>query len=301
MLILLGWLFFRVLSESGPGTASALIACFSGVIVTAHVLVLNRLWVPAFALSGSLFVLASWLLGEMDPTGLRFQGISGNPNRMVFGLLVILPLLVAFAHRSRAFLVRSALYSTSAIAVWLVVRSGSEQGVVGLLVIVVAVCVYLTRRIELISVVGLIVGASVILTLWTLSSGLVGSMSDELLTLSGRTSTFAAGIQEFLQHPIIGTGNLHVTQGDVVDRSTHNTTIGIAAASGALGLTLWVFIIVRGFTSAFTSLRAANLVAVSSLAVLSSQLVQSVESVPLTWVMILLISAPTDGEGRARA
>ena len=79
---------------SGIEAARPLLIAIAALILAWACIVEDRHWEQALAWGGVLFVAASFFLGNLDETGQRFAGISGNPNRMVMGVLVAIPLFV---------------------------------------------------------------------------------------------------------------------------------------------------------------------------------------------------------------
>jgi O-antigen ligase len=289
-LLAMSWLALRLGMGSGLGTVRPFVSCAASVLLATLCLVRKRDWLPSMAWPALAFITASLLLGVLDPTGKRFEGISGNPNRMVFGCLVAMPLLAAILLRGRL-MAKLLMGFGLVVATRLVFVSGSDQGIAGMALLVFLVAVYASRRVNagLVAIV-LLAALGVAIIVSTMST--FGTLSPDVATLSGRTLTYRASLHEFAQHPIIGSGTQHVTLESTVDRSAHNSILGIAAASGTVGALLWLVVLIGALRSSVSRIRSGDFAAASAVAVFMSQLVQSVEVVPLAWAALLLTASP---------
>ena len=296
-LLLVGWLAVRLAMGSGFETVRPLVACLGALFLANACVVEKRPWMRVLSWAALVFVFVSWRFGSADATGLRFAGISSNPNRMVMGVLVAIPLFIQSAvSKSATLWTRMAMVCGIITSVYLVVASGSDQGGAGLFVIALLLGVAVTRRFSAVSVwvasIGLALGA-IVLSGATVAS----SLSPDVMTLSGRTVLYQAGWNEFLEHPFIGSGLIHVSHGLTVERSTHNSIIGIAAAAGLFGVIVWIVILTMALRGALTQIRAGLFAGAAAIGVVVSQLVQSVEFVPLTWALLLLAAWQISGTG----
>ena len=291
-LALVGWLGLRLGMGSGLAATRPLLACIGALLLAYACVIQARPWMRVLSWAALGFVVVSWRYGSLDATGLRFAGVSSNPNRMVMGVLVAIPLMLQSAFsRSSVLLTRIAMAVGCVLAVNLVLASGSDQGGAGLLVIVLLLGVLLTRRFSptvVVAVAGL--GFAAVVILW-LGSGITQSLSPDVTTLSGRTGLYRAGWHEFLQHPLVGSGLTHVSEGLTVNRSTHNSIIGIAAATGIFGAIAWIAILLMALRGGVLKIRAGLFAGAAAVGVIVSQLVQSVELVPLTWALLLLAAS----------
>ncbi|MGJ9411600.1 O-antigen ligase family protein [Aeromicrobium sp. CF4.19] len=284
----LGWLGFRLLLEAEVDVARAVAASAGALILALACRHKESDWVPPFAIVGLLFVAASIVLGSVDPTGLRLEGISGNPNRMVFGLLIFAPPMVAYMLRRVTPLATLAMGAGVVAVPIAILRSGSDQGIAGLAALLLAGALVVSRRLDR---VGTLITAALgvtALALAGLQQDVVSTLSNDTLSLSGRTDLYGVAWRDFLASPFIGSGTLRVSEGLVVERSTHNSILGFAAATGIVGAVLWIAALVIAAHSALRSLRAGTLALASVIVVVVSQMVQSIELAPATWAILAL-------------
>lgn len=296
-LTILAWLALRVALEQDLEAVSDIARCVAALVLALHALQRRRDLVLGLAVGGVVFVLASAVLGVDNLTGTRFEGISGNPNRMVFGLLMLLPFMLSLVARTRRQSVRLLTLGAVVAAVVLVVLSGSAQGVAGLATIlaVLTAClaVRLPRGLRAVSVLAAL--GSLVLALGSLTRAV--ESSPDLRTLSGRTSIYVAAVRDILRNPWAGSGRQRFTEGAVVDRSAHSVVLALAATGGiplALG---WVAVLVLLLGSVVVLLRAGNPLAAAPAVLVAEQLVQTVELIPLTWTVVALFLLTRDGSG----
>lgn len=294
--VLLLWLSVRLTIDGGYDILRPLAACLGAMALT-YVSLREQRDIPLMMTWGGVVFLAlSWWLGELDHTGLRFQGISGNPNRMTFGLLVAVPFFIdsAFRARRRSFI--ALLVAAVIQAVWLISISGSDQGTVGCIVLVVLAIFFAFRRMGRVGFVlmGGVVGVLAFVAIVARAS--VTWTTDEL-TLSGRTPLYRAGWQEFLNNPIFGSGNIHVSDTLTAARSAHNSIISLAASAGTLALALWIILLVTSVVNGVALIQAGRFYGAAAVSVVVTQLVQQIELMPLTW-MILTVAAQRSLTGR---
>jgi hypothetical protein len=285
---LLLWLGVRTLVESSLASPAALLACLGVLVLATHVISEFNpdMVLRAFALSVVAFVATSWFVGVYDDTGLRYEGVSGNANRMVFALLVGIPVLLAAA-RNGSWIPRILYMTATATSVDLILRSGSDQGLVGLGVLFLALLVYLGRGYGRAAWVGVGMVATALVAILVTTSDW-SRVSEDLTTLSGRTEYFKLGLNEFFQNPLVGTGNPYVSDSLGSGRSSHNTTISIAATGGIFAFCAWIALLGRAFGIGAGRLMGGDITGAMALALVGTQLVQQVELAPLTWLLIAM-------------
>jgi len=236
---------------------------------------------------GVVFAAASWQFGLVEEVTGRFAGVSGNPNRMVLGLLVFAPFVAASAMRTQRWWLRLGLCAVLALSLFLIARSGSDQGIVGVVLLLVLAVILATRRVDPLVVV-VLSGALAVALFWlALQVGLFHDLSADVRTLSGRTEAYSAGYREILAHPWIGSGQVHVATTRGADLSAHNSMIGITASAGLFAGLAWSTLLAQAVRGSLISLRRGELAGSIGLVVVVSQLVQSVEFVPLAWMALL--------------
>ncbi len=179
--------------------------------------------------------------------------------------------------------------------------SGSDQGTAGLAIIVLIFGVALTRRVSAFSISVILAAAIASIALLLFTTAFLSSLSPDVASLSGRTFLYRAGVHEFLGNFLFGSGRIHVSLGSAVDRSTHNSILGIAASSGVFAATGRVIFLASALLRSFQRVRVGYFSGVSAIGVVVSQTVQSVELVALAWIVLLLGSVPfkrTGGNGQ---
>lgn len=296
ILVLLALMIASVGLGSSPEAVGSFFACAAAVAIAAYVRAFRKSWATPFALTAVAFVVLSHLAGEFTATGERFAGVSGNPNRMTLGLLVAICFLLQAILLHRRLAARALTLILIVLAVRLVFLSGSAQGIVGFFAIGGAVCVFAARRLERGAAIALAVAVITIGILGLIASDFTQYLSADAMTLSNRTGIFASGVDAFLNKPILGSGEARVDYG-AEERSTHNSIIAIAVASGIVGLALWLAILGRSLASSGRSLRGGNLAASAVIVVVVTQLVQQIEALPLTWGILTLFGIDDDREG----
>lgn len=283
-LVLLGWLALRIGMTEGIREIRPVLVCMATIVLVRSCFVRGRDVWTALAWLGVAFAWLSYLLGEVDPTGLRFQGLSGNPNRMVFGLLALMPPMVHGALRGK-WIERAFFVAGVGVALGLVMRSGSSQGTVGIAVLAGLFVLYLWRRLLGIPLFLGLAGLVIVGGAWLAARGV--DVGPDWTTLSGRSATFAAGWQEILSNPLFGTGTVHVSADNVVDRAAHNATIGLTATGGICAGALWLYLLWVSAWRGVRDLRSGLFIGATVLILATAQLVQSVEYTPLTWAVLL--------------
>ncbi len=288
-----GWVGLRLSMGSGTEASRPLLIAIAALILAWACIVDDRHWEQALAWSGLLFVAASFFLGSLDETGQRFAGISGNPNRMVMGVLVAIPLLVELGvKKKQRWWIRAATLGGVLLSIQLIRTSGSDQGTAGLAIIVLMCGFALTRRVSALSITAILAAGIASIALLLFTTAFISNLSPDVASLSGRTFLYRAGLHEFLSNFLLGSGRIHVSLGTAVDRSTHNSIIGIAASSGVFGVAGWLGYLAIALFRSFQRVRVGYFSGVSAVGVVVSQTVQSVELVALAWIVLLLGSVP---------
>lgn len=285
---ILTWLVFRFALGDDPEISLVALRCVAAVVLAAFCIDRARDWATAFALAGIVFVMVSVFFGEFNEAGTRFAGISGNPNRMVFGLLMLLPFMLNLTRHRRGLLPRAVTALAVVAAVVILIQSGSAQGLVGLGVLAVAI-------------VGWIVAgrSKVVQIVFWLGAGIIGTVlafrvlpelrfSDDVETLSGRIRLYESAINEILAHPWVGTGLRHVSEGLATDRSPHSALLGLAASGGVVLGLAWAVLLIALVWRGTGLLRRRSLLGAVPLLIVTEQFVQSVELLPATWAIVSL-------------
>jgi hypothetical protein len=243
----------------------------------------------ALGVAGLTFVLASYVMGTVFEFSARYAGVSGNPNRMTLGLLFFLPFVLRLAVGRNSIVTRVAAAAAIALTLQMTIASGSAQGTVGLLLLLLGGCMYLTRRASRFAVgfVGLLMA---VLAVWYVSGGsLEGSIDEDTRTLSGRTVAYESGLQMIRDNPVAGSGRIHVDLGIGTQISAHNSLIGITATAGVVAGGMWFFLLLRSVFAAVANIRRGVASSTAGLLVVVIQLVQSVEYTPLAWFGLLFV------------
>lgn len=296
-----GWLALRVTVATGALFLTPLFACLGAVLLSAAVVMdRNSRWLTSFTWAAVIYLFASWGLGGLDPTGLRFEGISGNANRFTFGALVAAALLMNASFRRLERFPRIVGLAGVGVSIAMILDSGSDQGTAGLILLGMVLVIHVLRLIDAPGFVIILVLAG---SLWAGVTYLADvGLSPGIRTLSGRTALFEAGWANFLENPVVGTGMLHIVDdANQGGRSPHNSIIGIAAATGILGLSLWVALLVWALKSSLIRILDGHLYGAAVVSAVTSQFVQQIELVPLGWTTLLLCAGmkPSRKEGVA--
>lgn len=246
----------------------------------------------ALALSGLLYILVTVLIGGYDYSGTRFMGVTGNPNRMSFALLIYLPFLLHQLLKSRNIVVKF-LYSTGLVlSVGSLIASQSSQAIAGLLLIGLGLLWTLVMRLSIVTryVIGVTALSLSILFYFQVWPEI--QVDDDLSTLSGRTPLYEVAWAEFLREPLYGTGETDVSDGVIVDRSAHSSLLGFLAYGGVMAGLPWLFILFRMLLSGVVGLNRSSVLGIVPVIFIVIQGVQSVEYMTLTWVVVAYFSYP---------
>ncbi|KRC87471.1 hypothetical protein ASE25_17220 [Terrabacter sp. Root85] len=295
--VLATWLGFRLFFDSGLTALRLVGLCYLVVMALLFSDATSRdKLVRWMAWLGVVFVLVSVSFGVTSGLDNRFVGISGNPNRMVFGVLIFGSFALHGLIYSKSWFERVAFAAGLGGGGWLILASGSSQGIAGAAVLALIVVVYISRNLDYRIAVFWTVLA-IALCIWiTVGSELLSSMSDDLRTLSGRTSLYDLGWESFMAEPIFGSGELHVTDDLGQSFSTHNSILGVAASAGLPAVAAWLLMTAWCVTSSLRGVRNGRLYLGCGVLVGVLQTVQSVEYFPLAWAALLLPIAVAQGE-----
>lgn len=285
-LSLIGWLILRFLVVGDSASVADALRC--GAVVLAMAACISRKVDITRALGyvGAIFITASLVFGATNTLGTRFEGISGNPNRMVLGLLLLVPFTVSLASKGHHWFVRLGSLASVVAAIFLVVQSGSAQGLVGLLFLALSFFVwFLAGRGRVLRALVWIIAVVTVLVSIPIVFEMIQS-SDDLTTLSGRTPIYAAALADIINNPLIGSGLRSVSEGAIVDRSAHSAVLGLAASAGILAAVVWITLMVVVAVRGAASLASGWIVGASAIILVSEQFVQSIELVPIAWAIL---------------
>lgn len=300
--LVLVWLALRVGLEGDVGVLRYVLGCVAALVLVLDCVQRGRNFVRAFSLSGAAFIAASAAFGQYGESASRFEGISGNPNRMAFGLLVLLPFLCSLVVAGGRLAVRCAALVAVAGAILFVFRSGSAQGLVGLAAvgIVFLVC-WATRWPTWLKISACCVGLGMTMFLIEPAIEYVRA-SPDLMTLSGRTPIYSAALDEIMRSPWVGSGRQHFYGGGGYDRSAHSVTLAFAVTGGiALGLA-WIAVLVVLGRAAGLLARHGSLLAAVPVVLIVVQVVQTIHLLPYSWAIVgvlMVIRHPADLFGAA--
>lgn len=301
--LILLWLALRFALEGDLGAVADIVRCAAALVLVLDCIGRGRNLIAAFSWCGAIFVTASATIGVYSPTGLRFEGISGNPNRMSLGLLLISSLLGSVLLMRLRLAIRLAVVTVLVAAVVLILRSGSLQGIAGL---VVVTAVWLACWAQRWSKARRIVVGCIGLAAAAVVAGPaldVVRASPDLETLSGRTPIYAAALNEILRSPWVGSGQQHFFTSGTSDRSAHSVILAMAVAGGiGLGLA-WIAVLLVLSGLAWRLVKAGNMLAAAPVVLIAEQFVQTYHLVPFGWAlvgMLVAIRDPAELAGGAR-
>lgn len=287
-LLLLLWMLIRFTIEGTDLTARTVLGCIALFPLMMHSNLRGHSLRATLSIAGGAFVTLTALAPLAIEQGVRFAGFSGNPNRMVFALLVFLPFMIALTVQGRRGSLRFGGIVLSLASVGMIILSGSSQGIVGLAVLVLVALTAVTRSWSPLSrraiTATLIVGG-------TACAGVVLAAvewSDDLLTLSDRTPLFSAAFEAFLRTPILGSGLDSVSHGDVLERSAHSVPLALLAAGGVLAGAAWIGLLAQLVFIGLRRLRHGDLLVAVTAALVVIQFVQTVQFMLLTWAVVAL-------------
>jgi putative inorganic carbon (HCO3(-)) transporter len=194
-------------------------------------------------------------------------GMFGNPNDMALNMVVILPLGIALAlEQGRPALRLLGLVGIPAMLL-AIIFTKSRGGVVGL-VVMLAVLLYLMRRVRPGVAVAIVVAGLAALPLLPSSfteriTSIVHAEKDATGSREARKTLLREGFQTFLQHPLTGVGfgqftNYNPEGREQAWRQTHNAVLQVAADLGIIGVGLFLFVVWHGFRAGAQALKTAR-------------------------------------------
>lgn len=241
----------------------------------------------SFAVAGAIFLVATLAFGELFEGGQRYAGISGNPNRMVLGVLILVPFTLGVI-RGWPLLPRClGMLGMVSGTTWICLVSGSSQATAGLIAFgvygVVALLSYLPARLRPATAL-LITGA--MLTIACLAAGQI-RFSNDIRSLSGRIPLYESAIREIADAPLLGSGRIHVAAGLDEFRSAHSAVLGYTSTGGIVAGMLWLIMMGIVVAEALRLSYARDPAAIGLFALAILQFVQSVEYIVAVWSIII--------------
>lgn len=283
---LLVWLAVRPALEGNVALASSFAIALIAVVTAQMARSTNLSLTIPLAWAGALFILYSTTFGVMDPTGLRFSGVSGNPNRMVAGVLLSLPFIVAAAVKMRLSLLTLALLGAAAEACRLVVRSGSSQGYVALLLFSIGALWIAVRHWPRTRLTLTYIGASgfILGTIYVLMGGV--TLDDDTMSLSGRVPLYEAALGHISNNWLVGTGVSRFGVYDEVDRSTHSMLLSVVLIGGVGAGAMWLVLLVKRIRRIPVADGFERYAELSAIVFITLSITQNLEAYPLAWIIL---------------
>ena len=218
------------------------------------------MWVMVLGgLLPALGTIKNYLQGNVTEGRAAWVGIFANPNEVAYSLAILLPLM-AYLGSTRGWLTRVVLTGIAALFVTAIFVTFSRGGLIGL---GAALGIYAWRKRSVwfqvvlagAVVAGLFFGAQH----WSRQQDF--SQLDQDVSFQQRLATSKAGIDMFLDHPLLGVGiacsvvawplyaphDLY-TRGALI---THNTFIQALSETGILGFIPFVLFIIAGISHTF--------------------------------------------------
>ncbi|MGP3535789.1 O-antigen ligase family protein [Microbacterium sp. RD1] len=285
-LITLSLLAIRFVLAGDDYFLTVAMRCAGIVFLTIYAVARRGDPLPALALASVVFIGLTLIVGDTSATGMRLSGFSGNPNRMVFGCLILLPFLLAFLWRRKSVFRHTLTAVTLGVNGYVLFLSGSSQALFGLVVLSLVVIAYLLSSTHPLARMLLWIYTVVALILALATIDLEPYLSDDLITLSGRTDLYSAAWDEFTRNPLFGTGMTSVSSGDVMDRSAHSSWLGLLAAGGLVVGIPWAMILLRICATGLSMVSSRNIAGAAAVLFVVEQLVQSVEYTQLAWFVV---------------
>ncbi|WP_084349151.1 O-antigen ligase family protein [Janibacter limosus] len=222
-------------------------------------------------------------------TDYRFAGLSGNPNRLVLAIVILLPFALALTStRPLASLV---LLTCGAIVTY---YTGSAQGLI-LFPIVVLLSIRGVRTwlplVLYTGVIGLLTGS----LLSPAVTDLLESARQLLGDLSGRTEIYTQSWNAIRDSLFLGTGNryLSTTSGPL---STHNSYLSLLLAGGIITALFALPLLWQTVRLVMKQLPMRSPAAIALAAVSIQGLVQNFDLVPTVWCVAALLWPARDQE-----
>ena len=195
-------------------------------------------------------------------------GIFGNPNDLALNMVTFLPLagIVALSRHRPAWR-RIVAVVVAALMVATIVLTRSRGGALGLAVALAAL-MFLGRKIRpgfaIIATLSLLAAAPMLpASFWARMNSIVDADEDARMytgSRAARSAVMQEGINTFLDHPVTGVGVGQFKNYNPPGRQqpwleTHNAIIQVAAETGAVGVFIFLFLIVRAATAAMSARR----------------------------------------------
>ena len=134
-----------------------------------------------------------------------WRGIFGNPNEAAYGILILIPIVLALAERSRV-IVRMVLWGILGIYLVAIFLTFSRGGFLGLFAVVALMAWKHNSVLIKTAMIALIIGGIVLLGLfWKRSSGDFNNIRQDT-SVQERMYTYKAGAAMFLANPLLGVG-----------------------------------------------------------------------------------------------
>ncbi len=212
------------------------------------------------ALVAQALVLGTFVVGGAGLVDLLQQGteysrreLAGiNANELARWVLVAVPFaggLLCSSTRFRTGVLGSVNVAYLSVVPFVVLATGSRQGLIGSLVLVVVGLIGLARREWDVpldrgqAIVGVLVVGSVVAVVRTVASiGLLGYrlpvVDSELGTAGGRTAIWAVGLAAFRERPLlgVGAGAFGAVTEPPMGADPHSAIVGVAVELGTIGL-----------------------------------------------------------------
>jgi O-antigen ligase len=186
-------------------------------------------------------------------------GMFGNPNDLALNMVAVLPLAASIALRPGTTFRR--LFAAGSVMLMLaaVVASHSRSGSVGLVMMMLVLSAYLIRRRP-----GLVFGTALVIALalplvpssyWHRLSSITDGTRDETGSRETRRILLRESFEAFLVNPLTGVGagqfrNYNPEGREQAWRESHDVVLQVAAELGILGVTIFLFLVVRGAAAA---------------------------------------------------
>jgi O-antigen ligase len=186
-------------------------------------------------------------------------GMFGNPNDLALNMVVVIPLAVSLGLRAATTIGRLFGPLAALLMLGAVVASQSRGGTVGLAAMLLLFGFSLARRKPVVAA-----GAVFLLLLavplapssyWQRVSSITDESQDATGSRTTRRTLLTESYRAFLQNPLTGVGagqfkNYDPRGRDQAWHESHNVVLQVAAELGVIGLTIFLFLVVRGATAA---------------------------------------------------
>ena len=281
------WLAARTFAVPGGEDASQFLMCAAAATTAVWCARARRPLATALAGATALFLGLSLGLGQTDASGDRFEGISGNPNRLVSPILMGLPAVVHVAMTPRHRLLRVGAAAVAVLIVLTALRTQSSQGIAAM--VVIAACLaYGWYKKSPTRLPAAVFGVGVAAALaWSNRERFQFSEDEEdAATWSGRIPLFKRAWEVIQDNALFGTGLTHFDAGEHIDRSSHNVTLSIGLISGIPGMAVWLLLLGGSLVLALRALGKQAHWAAGAAAVAILSVTQTLEIMPLMWAIL---------------